>query len=156
MCCIHFNKKKYPKASTLLTFTLCDIFAVFMLIQNISWHVDDQLFTLTLLCFFSVTESPVFESKARRRRSPSSSIPQTPSPPFRQSCPCPSRCSTIAPWTCQRRRSLTCLRRWWWVFVYLLWRFKIQTTPSPRHYDLDTLFDRFILLTVASHVTGVS
>ncbi len=71
------------------------------------WHMHQLFTSLQLNCLSSVTESPVFESKAWRRRSLLSSTPQTLSPP-RPSCLCPSHSSTSAPWTCQRKKLWTC------------------------------------------------
>lgn len=70
----------------------------------------------TLVFSSSVTALRVSGRQAWRRKSPSSSTQLTLSPPS-PNCPFLSPSSTTAPWTSRRRRSLTSLRRWWWVYA---------------------------------------
>lgn len=68
----------------------------------------------TLVFSSSVTALRVSGKQGWRRKSPSSSTQRTLSPPS-PNCPSLSPSSTTVPWTSRRRRSLTSLRRWWWV-----------------------------------------
>lgn len=72
----------------------------------------------TLVFSSSVTALRVSGKLGWRRKSPSSSTQRTLSPPS-PNCPSLSPSSTTAPWTSRRRRSLTSLRRWWWVLYVL-------------------------------------
>lgn len=79
----------------------------------------------------SVTALRVSGKRGWRRKSPSSSTQRTRSPPS-PNCPSLSPSSTTAPWTSRRRRSLTSLRRWWWVLHVLHTLPPIQAHGSVR------------------------
>lgn len=87
---------------------------------NSFFAVQSFNISYTLFFSFSVIVLPVSGKQARRRRSPLYSTQQIPSLP-RQNCLFLSRFLTTAPWTSQRRRSLTSLRRWWWALYLFVW-----------------------------------
>lgn len=95
-----------------------------------SWHFRNKhlsvllkpvksIHSRVLISLFSssATALPVSGKQGWRRRSLSSSTRPIPCP-RRLSCPSLSPCLTTAPWTCQRRRSSTSLRRWWWALCF--------------------------------------